>query len=192
MSVVLVNRWHGWRLGICCLALVASGCVGNGSLFEVSPPIACPRVEVIEQASAYTNFVPRHQGDINALRYSVRFAGHSGGCELDEDGTLTLDQYALFLAQPGIGLLQDIQTQSPWFILVLQDEGEGQRVLAHEIFEQSVVLMKDGEAVPIREHFTITIPKQTRESLGRLQVISGFLLSDAGWEFNEAHPFYFR
>ncbi|NQY82587.1 MAG: hypothetical protein HRT36_06135 [Alphaproteobacteria bacterium] len=161
-------------------------------LITQKSPLVCPRAEVIEQAASYTDFVSTLHGDVNGVRYNVSFVGLSGECTLDGDGNLRLDLYMRFLAQAGVALEDNALTTAPWFLVLLREDGERREVVARKSFDQAVALSRNGDLVPVRAHFTITVPEQTEQSVAGLQVLGGFVLDDAQWDFNEQNPFYFR
>ena len=185
-----------YRLAI--LGLVLSGCGDSVNLLNPSEvlgnrtPLSCPRADVIEQASSYVDFAPNRTGDVNAIRYSVRFVDLKGECRLDEEGKLELDLFMLFLAQSGVALETDTVTSAPWFLVVLHRKDNKLAVAARKQFTQAIEIKRDGDVVPIREQFSITVPGVNEATMAEYIIVGGFMLDDSQWDFNEANAFYFR
>lgn len=155
-------------------------------------PLICPNADVIEQAASYVDFAENRVGDVNAVRYTIHFSGLRGECALDADGNLQLDLFMLFLAQAGSWLKADTVTSAPWFLVVLHRSNDEWQVVARREFQQNVTLQRDGDTVPIREQFSITVPGLTKATVREYQIIGGFMLDDGQWNFNEENPFYFQ
>ena len=184
------------QLALCGLILV--GC--NGSIPLLNPsevlasktPLVCPKADVIEQASSYSDFLEGQVGDVNAMRYSVSFSGLQGECSLDKEGNLELDLYMLFQAQAGVGLEADTVSDAPWFLVVLRRSGDQWAVAARQKFMQKIAIDRDSDSVAIREQFSVTVPGLNESTVEEYRVVGGFMLNDRQWDFNENNPFYFR
>lgn len=168
------------------------GLINPSEVLRKQVPLNCPKADVIEQAASYLDFAEGRTGDVNAVRYAVNFVGLEGECRLDKEGNLELNLFMLFLAQAGVGLKADTVTSAPWYLIVLHQEGDQWAVAARQQFTQAIQVYRDGDAIPIREQFSITVPGLNEETVGEYRVIGGFMLDDAQWDFNETNPFYFR
>ena len=184
------------QLVLCGLVLV--GCnspiplLNPSEVLASKTPLVCPKADIIEQASSYSDFLEGQVGDVNAMRYSISFSGLQGECSLDAEGNLKLDLFMLFLAQAGVGLEADTVTEAPWFLVVLHRNGDQWAVAARQKFVQKIAINRDSDSVAIREQFSITVPGLSESTISEYSVVGGFLLNDGQWDFNENNPFYFR
>ena len=160
--------------------------------------LVCPSAQVVEQASAYTQFAPNNTSgsvsvDVNAAEYTLRFVQLSGACRLDGNA-LTMDVYMRFVAIPGAAMADQQTAQASWFMVLLQDQGQGQpaKILSRQVYPQQVNLLRNGERQFITEQYTINMRDVNASSLSNLVLLGGYVIDDEQWDFHEINPFFFQ
>ena len=135
---------------------MAGGLSGCGA-FDNSPPPACPRAAIVDEAKAAVYYRDGAGRDITDIAFEVGIPSLSGVCEYNvEDGRTRLGSVLTIGIEAKRGSAGEAESvEVPYFVSVVDPTGH---ILAKEIFKPRLVFAESGVKAQTIEEIEQIIP----------------------------------
>ncbi|HYD30948.1 MAG TPA: hypothetical protein VEB64_08860 [Azospirillaceae bacterium] len=139
----------------------------------------CPKVAIVRDAAAVTQFRPGKGRDLTDVVSHAELADFKGGCEYAKDG-VTVDFDLRLVADRGPAL-QGNQASYRYFVAITQPD---RTVAAKREFETTVAFEAGATRAGSTESLAQTIPLPQGQDAGGWEVLLGFQLTPEELDYN--------
>jgi hypothetical protein len=162
---------------VLCLPLALAAC----GVDTPAPDIFCPKVNVLEETSSLTQFLPGRQ-DAGAEVTSAHMTGVAGSCALKGGSMLNVTFQAGFSASNGPAN-HGRTLELPYFVAVTA----GDEIIAKTLDTMAVPFSGNVSAAAVTSK-TLTVEVPNTDTRGQAEILVGFQLTPAQLAYAEAHP----
>ncbi len=146
------------------------------------PPMFCPQVAVLQQASSLTEFLPGQTG-VAAQITQAQITGVAGACNLRAKKHLLALSFQVGFAATSGPANHSATLSLPYFVAITRDD----HIIAEQHYSIDMSFKGDLAATQaVTRSFTFNFPNQPAS--GNVQVLVGFRLTPAQLAYAAAHP----
>jgi hypothetical protein len=165
------------RLGLVAAAAIA----GLAAACTSTPPLPCPGVSILSDASEVTLFAQGRGQDLTDVAYRASIERVAGGCEYTRSGdTVTSTVAARLVATRGPAA----QASEETFVYFVAVVDKGQNILARERFESTFTFQANQRQAAAIEEIEQIIPIRADLRGIDYEILVGFELTPVQLEFN--------